>query len=324
LTFVWTANGSTVVQRISSVAITIADGATKWVRAVLDVDNGASGNDVIFYTSDDGTTWTQLGTTQTAAGITSIYSGTAPLEIGSIAVGTSGNARGKFFRAQVLNGIGGTVAFDANFESSIVGNLPTTFTEGSTNAATVTVNYSGTAYRSCGVIASTYVYPGATNTFSNSTIDYLNFGASDSFTLVAVVRQWATPGSFAGILTKESTSVYQGYRVANYGAALRHFVAIGLPEVSGVATTFTGGSLQTISGIINRTAQTITANQNGTSTTPVSITTVGTSASIETLKIGAYSGGGNNDMEFLGAAVFRNMLTLKNLADIYNYFNGRD
>lgn len=54
----------------------------RWVRATLDVDNGASGHDVRFYWSTDGTTWTQVGSTDTTAGTTSIHSADADAFVG--------------------------------------------------------------------------------------------------------------------------------------------------------------------------------------------------------------------------------------------------
>jgi hypothetical protein len=61
--------------QISSVATGLTDGSTKWVRAVLDVNNDAGQYAVKFYLSDDGNTWTQLGTTKTGAtGVTTLAS----------------------------------------------------------------------------------------------------------------------------------------------------------------------------------------------------------------------------------------------------------
>jgi hypothetical protein len=66
----------------------------------------------------------------------------------------------------------------------------------------VTINRSGSTYRSAGVIDAGYLYPGATNTFSNSTLDHLNFGATDSFTVLTIVRQWTTVGGNGGFMGK--------------------------------------------------------------------------------------------------------------------------
>jgi hypothetical protein len=67
-------------------------------------------------------------------------------------------------------------------------------------------------------------------------------------------------------------------------------------------------------------------NLNGTDSTSSSISSIGSVLNIiDTLKIGRTSVNAFYiDMEFYGAAVFRTVLTAKNIADITNYFNGRD
>jgi hypothetical protein len=135
LRFAYSTDGTTIIVRDSSVATGIADGSIKWVRATRVSSTGVTQ----FFTSDNGITWTQLGTD--VAGTTgNIYVSTAIIEVGAVLGGTTFPSRGKFFRAQVLNGIGGTVAFDANFE-----NVPSNsfaFSESSANAATVTLTTS--------------------------------------------------------------------------------------------------------------------------------------------------------------------------------------
>jgi hypothetical protein len=112
LRLTWIDSGGTAITKDSTVAPTVADGATLSIRISLDVDNGASGNDVTFYMStDDGANWTQLGSTVTTAGVTSIRDSTAPVEVGSWAGGAAGPA-GKFFSAQILSGIAGTIVAD--------------------------------------------------------------------------------------------------------------------------------------------------------------------------------------------------------------------
>jgi hypothetical protein len=335
--FYWTTNGSTAITKTSSVATGITDGSTKWIRATLDVDNGASGNDVIFYTSDDGITWTQLGTTQTTAGVTSIYSGTAILAVGSNSQG-GGVSRGKFFRAQVLNGINGTVAFDANFENSITSLNQTTFTESSTNGATVTINRSGSTFRSAGVIDAGYLYPGATNTFSNSTTDFLNFGATDSFTYLVIHRQWDTAisGALIGNRTIVAGTVEPGYWLAvtsQSGGVNRVYsgvsgtAAVAATDSTSIPAGWVNGVLNTHVAIVDRSTNLISLIKNAGTATTASISTITTPVgSINPLRIGAISPTASTYafMEFIGAAIFRNTLTIKNIADITNYFNGRD
>lgn len=90
-------------------------------RATLDVDNGAGGRSAQFFTSDNGTNWTQLGSTVTAAGTTSIFNSTSKLEIGSQENGLN-PLKGKVYAASIRNGINGTEVFQfdvgGNWKSS--------------------------------------------------------------------------------------------------------------------------------------------------------------------------------------------------------------
>ncbi len=90
-------------QALCTAATGITDGAVKWVRATLDIDNGAAGRTARFYLSDDGVVWTQLGTTVTTAGVASSVDSVNFLSIGS-RVGSS-LSKGKFYRAQIRNNI---------------------------------------------------------------------------------------------------------------------------------------------------------------------------------------------------------------------------
>jgi hypothetical protein len=81
------------------------NGNPLWVRVTLTVNNGAAGNDVKFYYSTDGVTYTQLGTTVTTAGTTNIFGGTAPYQLGSFTSGLSSPYDGKVHAVEVHNGI---------------------------------------------------------------------------------------------------------------------------------------------------------------------------------------------------------------------------
>ncbi len=136
-----TQDGTTQISFISSVAVGFSEGSSNWIRAALDVDNGAAGKTTTFYTSSDGSTWTPLGTARTIAGTMTIHDGTGALNVGTYNNGTGFKSTGMFYRAQIYNGIAGTLAFDANFTT--VAKLAASFTESSANAATVTINTSG-------------------------------------------------------------------------------------------------------------------------------------------------------------------------------------
>jgi len=129
LSLVWSADGTIENTSSSTVPTGITDGASKWVRATLDADNGASGNDVKFYTSDDydpltqNGTWTQLGATVTTANTSSIFDSATSVEVGSNTGGTIQLAAGEFYRAQIFNGIDGTLAVDFDPSLAAAGDL---------------------------------------------------------------------------------------------------------------------------------------------------------------------------------------------------------
>lgn len=139
LSFLWTANGSTAITTNATVDVPFANGEAGWIRVTLDVDNGAVGNDVKFYTSSDGTTWTQLGTTVTTVGTTSIFDGTGTLRISGEDETAGREIAGQIYYAEVRNGINGTIvaAFDATTVAVRGDQLPTTVADSYGNTFTV-------------------------------------------------------------------------------------------------------------------------------------------------------------------------------------------
>lgn len=93
------------------------------VRATLDVNNGAGGSTITFYTAPtiDGP-WAQLGV-PAFAGVTTIASTSATMFVGANTFDTSEFAAGMHFAAQVRNGIDGTVVANPNFGAQAPGTL---------------------------------------------------------------------------------------------------------------------------------------------------------------------------------------------------------
>ncbi len=139
----WVDSGGTLRGAASTVATGFTDLSTRWIRATLDVDNGAAGRDIKFYTSVDGVTWTQLGTTVTQAGTTTIKDGTDLLTVGAYGnTGAGGPTSGTIYRALVYNGIAGTVV--ADFNPGAYG-APGATTMSSVTGEVWTINSSGTS-----------------------------------------------------------------------------------------------------------------------------------------------------------------------------------
>lgn len=103
-------DGSAALTTVSStVAPTVAAGATLWIRATVDVDNGSSQRVITFYTSTDGETWTQLGNVVTVSGAITLFNGNPIVTLGSRFTSSlyTDRAVGTFYWVEVRNGING-------------------------------------------------------------------------------------------------------------------------------------------------------------------------------------------------------------------------
>ena len=134
---------STQGRQDSTAAPTVTDGAALWVRVTMDVNNGASGYDTKFYTGGNAPTpiWTQLGSTVTTSTATSIYDGSALLELGSMNAGAVHQLAGKIYRARIYSDLTETTkVYDADFtDISTHAATRLSITE-KANSAVVTVN----------------------------------------------------------------------------------------------------------------------------------------------------------------------------------------
>jgi len=130
----------------AAVSTVVGDGERIQIRATQDVDTGGGNNDTKFYYKFSGdlsssSGWTQLGSTVTKSGTTSIHAGTDTLFIGVNGSNTAQIMSGNVFRVMLYDGIGGTVEYDARFEDEDA--ETTSFTESSSNGLTVTINQNG-------------------------------------------------------------------------------------------------------------------------------------------------------------------------------------
>ena len=122
--FYWSPDGTTLINQQASIAPTVVDGEALWFRVTLDADNGASGYTLQFFTSSDGSTWSQLGNTITGGDVTSIFANDYQMTLGSRS-GVSNLWSGKYYEAVVKDGIGtaGKVVASPN-----LGNIRTGYT----------------------------------------------------------------------------------------------------------------------------------------------------------------------------------------------------
>lgn len=125
--FVWSTDGTsaTAIAVFSTAAIP-GDSDRLAIRITLDVDNGASGKTVTFYTAPAIVgPWTQLGDPVVTAGVTSIFASTSNLEVGrTSAVDSPGLGKhpllGKLYGFELRDGIDGTVVASEDFTDLVL------------------------------------------------------------------------------------------------------------------------------------------------------------------------------------------------------------
>lgn len=246
-------NGTATMGGDSTVATAFTDGQIGWIRVL--VTPGVTNGTMKFYTSTDGATWTQLGSDVSAAGYnTQLANSSDPLNIGGHTNGTTHLMVGRVFRAQVWNGdstSGGTKVFDADFTAPAA--FATSFTESSSNAATVTINATSGADTNDPLLlphtGTNYLYlPGSGANYA-STPDAAVLDGFDDLEIIARVAaaDW-TPAGRSLVLGKrkgDSSDMSYAFGITS-GGNMYLLVADGAASfteaTSTVATGFTDGA----------------------------------------------------------------------------------
>ncbi|MBT2379035.1 hypothetical protein J7E90_17175 [Streptomyces sp. ISL-111] len=124
------------------------------LRATLDVNNGAGGHTASLYwaTSMDGP-WTLIAA-PVGGSTTSIFNSTMPLEVAPIAATGVSPVRGTVHRAEVRNGIGGTVVASMDARALAPGTTSWTDTAGRTWTLGADAEISDRAFRFTGEVSS--------------------------------------------------------------------------------------------------------------------------------------------------------------------------
>jgi len=295
-----------------------ANGTAIWLR----VTRVASTGGITFLSAADSAdvpaSWTTLGTVTSTAG-NFVSDSSKYVGIGAAVSNPSASfehVAGKFYRAQILSGIDGTVVFDANFATGITSGGQTTFTESSSNAATVTINRSTSGRKSVAVVRPVWLL-GTDDYFTVPDNALLEMTANQDFTVLAVVRQWGTPSANQVFISKGYYGL-TGYSLVS-GSGAQGFAGAG-------GTYYWYGSVTSISNSLAVMSMT----RNGTTMTAYKNTTVqGVSATFGTmsgtlanglpLNIGKDSGN-FADTEILAVAVFRRALTATEIASIVTFY----
>jgi hypothetical protein len=173
----WSADGTNLLTATATTAISATAGRVR-LSADLDVDNGASGRTITFWTAPSMSgTRTQLGSSVVQAGVTSVFSGSAPLEIGSRGGGGTQTAGGSIYAAEVRNSAG-TVVASPDFTAQTVGGTSFADSTGKTWTVHGTAKLVGNTYR--GGLRAPFMVSGRLN---GGAVSFTNTGtAAVSFT----------------------------------------------------------------------------------------------------------------------------------------------
>lgn len=122
----WSANGTGAANVVNAANFWLNIGQVYAIRVTVDVNNGSGGNNVDFYIADNIEAFNIGGYTHvgpvTTAGTSSIFNGTGPILVGNINFGPGAGPdpytdpmQGVIFKAEVRNGIGGSIVASPDF-----------------------------------------------------------------------------------------------------------------------------------------------------------------------------------------------------------------
>lgn len=284
------------------------------------VNDGTGGNVVTFYASNDGVNWSLAGSVRNAY-LTDHRSNAAQVGIGGTNVGAVAGS-GEYRRVRIWNAasLSGTPVLDANFTTGITSGAQTTFTESSPNAATVTINRSTSGRKSVAVVQDVLLF-GTDDYLEVPDSDLLDFGATDSFTVMSVMRQWNTPPGSGRFLGKGNFSVapaswwlYSGANFITLFAVQSTFFAQALsPDVA-------NGTNRVAIGVRDVATDQLFSYQNGIVGTPVTDTTTGAISNTLSMFVGRDAAGSYTDMEWRGSAVWRRALSAAEVALVNTHY----
>lgn len=318
----WSEDGTTSYkQEESSAAPSVSDGDRIQIRVTVDVDNGASDADVKFWTRasgdlDDDTGWSQLGITKTVGATTSFFAGSTDLRIGALSGGNQ-PLTGAVYGAVIKNGIDGTLIFDA--ELTIPTEPFSTFTEQSSNAATVTINRSATGRKSTVVDQDMFLL-GTDDYFLVADDANLDFSGTDDFTAMVALRDYDVNGGFEGAVTKGNSDVDPSWSLFTRNSDNFNFQYrdAGGATISVSNNVLLDGVSYVAAGVFNVADADLTTFIDGVAGTPVVDASPATHANALDVGIGVRTGAVDRflDGEIHAVAIWREALSDAEIAGI--------
>lgn len=276
----------------STVGVSFPSGSRRWVRATLDVDNGAGGHTARFYTSTDGTTWTQLGADVVGTGTTAIVGSDAVLEVGSIFYGGQTAAPAKYFKFRLLSGIDGSLVSEFDPAQALHGGVDGFSEVGPYSAGgawqyAVNHNTNGSVYKRAIVLdRSLLLFDGVNDFLTVPAAAVPPMTASANWSVTTVVRIHSDAN--AGSALVDTTTSNRGLRVLETGTAatLTATLSDGTNTVTTPAVAYTRGRNLVVTVSCRDNGATLALNVNGVEQTVSAAAVTGTRTGGSTCRLG--------------------------------------
>jgi hypothetical protein len=306
----------TVVTNTSTVAPTINNGDSLAIAVTIDVDNGASGHDVKFYTATDpNSSFTQLGTTVTTAGATSIFNSTAPVTISGISLGATTPYAGSIASYALYSGFPSQFGGAATPAHSLTidGKAGSSITMADDITGTWTIARDSAGVKST-VVDANVIVTGADDYLEHPDDAYFDIDDTQNFSVIHQYRHW-TEDIYG--MNKIDNAFTNGWAMAtNTTAGLFGTIeastlslAIGPANSEGGKTILTG---------VRVAGTSINIYKNTTLGTPSAVNTSQDTTNAYAVRIGASSGGTPiySEQEFFNALFYTRALTIKEISAI--------
>ena len=269
--------------------------------------------DIASWTNLSSTTGTSIGATQDIAN---------PMYVTSYRNSTAG-VPGRYYGLHLK--VGGVTKVDADYTKITTG-AATTYT-GSTGQVWA-IQRATSGRKVCVVTTPVWLFGTDDVLTVPDTGDALDFGATDSFTVLAVIRRHTTAAT-AGVVWKRAgntpaLTADPGWHISQTSTLVPSFrITDGAVSAAATLPTPTAGGVAALVGVRSVAADTVSGSTNGTAGTPVADGTTGTMANAELLRIGSMTSGSYLDAELLAAAVWRRALTAAEIATLSTWFASR-
>lgn len=206
---------------------TFVANTTYWLRVTIDVDNGAGKREIKLYWAADSSTiptsWTLAATINSLAAA-SYIDVTSTVSIGARNI-TNDVPIGKFYGFALKNGINGTTIINADFTRRDLYNSARTNLTAITGQ-TVTINRSASPSRFTVIVEKPCLLGAVDDYLTIPHTASLDFGATDSFTIIVIYRKYGNTATAQTFLSKTNqfSNAGVGYALFHGNTTLAQFM----------------------------------------------------------------------------------------------------